>query len=206
MSDPGELMSQRLAGLRVFTGVSEAFAPLSDAIEIVGLESSSVHVSGWPGTVFTALQLIASAADNVDVLLRCEGVEFTYAQRKLMVKMRKAQKKHLKKIGKENLGHKGRLLAFGPDTKFPRIRAKTIDRLTEGVNILTSVVSPRLIDDVRTVPLSIQELAKEFEIDRTRVERDILGQYWHEAIGKRYRIRVADMPLRYHQRMGLKSN
>jgi hypothetical protein len=57
--------------------------------------------------------------------------------------------------------------------------------------------------DGLTEPLGVSQLGAIFGYHRNSVRKLVLARYHHEAVGKRYRLRVADMPAEYRQKHGL---
>ncbi|NLF08821.1 MAG: hypothetical protein GX594_12700 [Pirellulaceae bacterium] len=49
-----------------------------------------------------------------------------------------------------------------------------------------------------TEPMSLIEIGNWFNCHRNQVRKQVLDKYWHDAVGKKYRLQVSDMPTRYH--------
>ena len=49
-----------------------------------------------------------------------------------------------------------------------------------------------------TEPMTLKDIAQWFTCHRNQVRRLVLEQYWHESVGRKYRMRTEDMPAPYH--------
>ncbi len=49
-----------------------------------------------------------------------------------------------------------------------------------------------------TEPMTLQDIAKYFTCHRNQVRKSVLSKYWHEEVGRKYRMQIGDMPTAYH--------
>jgi hypothetical protein len=59
-------------------------------------------------------------------------------------------------------------------------------------------------EELWTKAMTNQEIGKWFDVSRNHVPEQILDRYLHQKIGSKHRLKLSDMPVEYHAKMGLK--
>jgi hypothetical protein len=78
------------------------------------------------------------------------------------------------------------------------------DDVTSELNEIAVIAEKAIADGEKTRLLTLGQLARVFGIDARLVERDVLSRYWNEKVGRKYRLRVVDMPPNYEEALARK--